>query len=68
MTYGPHLAVDLDKITENARRVTELCNAHGIEALGVTKGFSAQPQIVSAMLRGIEKLADARLENVIRLR
>ena len=69
MTYGTNLAVDLDKITENARRVTELCNAHGIEALGVTKGFSAQPEIVSAMLRGgIEKLADARLENVIRLR
>ena len=66
---GTHLVVDLRRIEENARRVKEVCSAHGVEVLGVTKGFSAEPNIVSAMVAGgIEKLADARLENVLRLR
>jgi predicted amino acid racemase len=46
-----------------------MCGRHGVEVLGVTKGFSAEPNIVSAMLEGgITKLADARLKNVTRLR
>lgn len=69
LTYGTHLVVDLNKIAENSKKVVELCAGHGIEVLGVTKGFSAEPRIVSAMLQGgITKLADARLENVMRLR
>lgn len=40
-----------------------------INVVGVTKGFSAMHQIVTAMLSGgIEELADARMENIIELR
>jgi len=66
---GTHLVVNLHRIAENARAVTETCGRHGVEVIGVTKGFSAEPNIVSAFLAGgIAKLADARLENVLRLR
>ena len=69
MARGTCLEIDRKKITENSRRVLELCSSQGVEVLGVTKGFSAVPAIVEAIVSGgIESLADARLENVIRLR
>lgn len=66
---GPFLEVDLYKIRVNSSRVVERCRQLGIAVLGVTKGFSAIPQIVTAMLAGgIDGLADARMENIIELR
>lgn len=66
---GTHLVVDLQRIKENAGKVRDVCLARGVEVLGVTKGVSAEEHIVSAILAGgITRLADARLENVIRLR
>lgn len=69
MTRGTYLEIDLATISENSRRVVDACAARNIEVLGVTKGFSAIPEIVRAMTDGgIEKLADARMENVMALR
>ncbi|WP_371378427.1 alanine/ornithine racemase family PLP-dependent enzyme [Sporomusa aerivorans] len=69
MSIGLRLEVDLDKIKYNAAKVVELCHSHGIAVLGVTKGFTAIPQIVAAMLEGgVDGLADARMENIIELR
>ena len=69
MERGTFLEVDLKKLAENSRRTMELCAAHHIEVLGVTKGFSAIPEIVRAMADGgITKFADARLENIKLLR
>ena len=66
---GTSREVELNKIRENTARIVEICAPHGIEVLGVTKGFSAVPEIVSAMLAGgVERIADARLENVELLR
>jgi predicted amino acid racemase len=66
---GTFLDIDLNKLSENARKTVEVCSEHGIEVLGVTKGFSAIPEIVQAMADGgIQKFADARLENVMLLR
>ena len=63
------LEIDLDKIKYNTSQVTERCHRKGIEVIGVTKAFSAIPQIVSAMVEGgIDGLADSRLENIIELR
>lgn len=63
------LDIDLDIIKYNAGQVKQICQQQGIAVLGVTKGFSALPQIVSAMLAGgIDGLADARMENIIELR
>jgi len=65
----PCLEIDLAKITQNTRRVVELCRQQGIEVLGVTKGFCALPWIVRAMLAGgIRQFADARVENLQQLR
>ncbi len=66
---SPYLEIDLAKIKYNTSQVVERCHDRGIEALGVTKGFSALPRIVSAMIAGgIDGLADARMENIIELR
>lgn len=69
MQVSSHLEINLTKIEENSRRIVEKCALQGVEVLGVTKGFSALPRIVTAMVHGgIKKLADARLENIIALR
>ncbi|HML31872.1 MULTISPECIES: alanine/ornithine racemase family PLP-dependent enzyme [Sporomusa] len=69
MSFSSRLEIDLDKIKYNAAKVVEVCHKHGIEVLGVTKGFSAIPQIVTAVLEGgVDGLADARMENIIELR
>lgn len=66
---GTILEVDLDAITYNTSQVVERCHQLGIAVLGVTKGFSAMHQIVSAMIEGgVDGLADARMENIIDLR
>ncbi|MBP2664704.1 MAG: orr [Firmicutes bacterium] len=65
MSHSLRLEVDLDKIKYNAAKIVELCHSHGIEVLGVTKGFTAIPQIVTAILEGgVDGLADARMENI----
>ncbi len=69
MQDSPILEIDLDKITYNTSQVVERCHRRGIEVIGVTKGFSAIPEIVSAMVEGgIDGLADSRMENIIELR
>jgi len=66
---SPVLEIDLDKIRYNTSQVVERCHRKGIEVIGVTKGFSAIHQIVSAMVEGgIDGLADSRMENIIELR
>jgi predicted amino acid racemase len=65
----PILDIDLEKIKYNSIQVVEKCHQQGIAVLGVTKGFSAMYQIVSAMLEGgVDGLADARMENILELR
>lgn len=69
MQGAPILEVNLSKITYNASQIVTRCREKGIEAIGVTKGFSAMYQIVEAMLKGgVKELADARMENIIELR
>ncbi len=69
MQLSPHLEINLSKLEENSRRIVDKCAQQSIEVLGVTKGFSALPRIVEAMIRGgIRELADARLDNIIALR
>jgi predicted amino acid racemase len=66
---SPVLEIALDKIRENSARVLQKCKEKNIDVVGVTKGFSAMHQIVSAMVAGgIQGLADARMENIIEMR
>lgn len=69
MKTGTFLEIDLDKVRDNSRIIVEKCRPLDIEVLGVTKGFSAKPRIVKAMVQGgISTLADSRLENIMALR
>lgn len=61
MQESPVLEIDLDMITFNTLQIAKKCREKDINVIGVTKGFSAIHQIVTAMLSGgIEELADAR--------
>ncbi len=65
----PYLEINIDKIEENARIVTNLCQKNGIAVAGVTKVVCGLPKVARAMLRGgVKQLADSRLENIYRLR
>ena len=65
----PILDINLEKIRSNSIQVVKKCHQQGISVLGVTKGFGAMHQIVSAMLEGgVDGLADARMENILELR
>ena len=65
---APYLTIDLGKIEHNTQAVVSLCQSHGIEVTGVTKGVCGQPEVARAMLRGgISSLADSRIENILRL-
>ena len=61
--------INLQKITENARTITNLCAAHGITVIGVTKGCCGMPEVARAILAsGIGGLADSRLSNLRRMK
>jgi predicted amino acid racemase len=66
---SPGLEIDLGIIRHNTVQVVTRCHQKGIAVLGVTKGFSAIPEIVAAMVQGgVDGLADSRMENIIELR
>lgn len=68
MTY-PLIEVNLDKITQNTRVMTDLCACFKIQVAGVTKVACGSPHVAQAMLSGgVRQIADARLENLVRLR
>ena len=65
----PYLAIDLDKVEQNARAIVDQCREHGIAVTGVTKGSCGSPPVARAMLRGgVDSLGESRMENVRRLR
>jgi predicted amino acid racemase len=65
----PYLAIDLDKIEHNARVIVALCQAHGIEVVGVTKCACGHPEIAKAMRRGgVVAIGESQLENIQRLK
>lgn len=68
MSY-PRLYIDLDKVEHNARTVSALCSAHGVQVAGVTKCVCGYPPVAEAMLRGgVNAIADSRLQNISRMR
>jgi ornithine racemase len=66
---GPRIEFDTDALQQNFAHLATLCAAHGIAVSGVTKAIGGNPDIASLMLdNGICTLADARLDNIARLR
>ena len=65
----PFIGIDLSPIVANTRIIVDVCRRQGIEPAGVTKGFCGDPKIAKAMLAGgVSMLADARVQNLQRLR
>ena len=67
MTARATLTIDLDKVTENARRVVDALG--GLHVVGVTKVTCGSPEVGRALLAGgAQALGESRLENAERLR
>ncbi len=65
----PLIEIDLKKVEENAKKITTLFRSMGIDIMAVTKGFSADEKIVTALTRGnVEYLADSRLMNLKKMK
>jgi predicted amino acid racemase len=63
------VTIDLDKIEHNARTIVDLCRAHGISVVGVTKCTCGYPEVAKAMLRGgVISIGESQLENIQRLK
>lgn len=68
MAY-PKLHIDLRKIEENARSITELCAARGIAVAGVVKGCCADEAVSRAVCAGgVAQVASSRLSQIKRVR
>jgi ornithine racemase len=67
MAPAPAIRVDLNKIRDNARRVTT--HLPGLDVVAVTKVACGDPQVAVALLAGgAVALGESRLENAERLR
>lgn len=69
MKKNPRLEFDLGKLQQNVTTICNMCINKGIEVVGITKGFSALPDIARVMVNGgIQMIGDSRLENIRALR
>jgi len=66
---APRIEIDLFKIRYNTRSLVQRLNQRGIRVTGVTKAVCGHPGVAQAMLDGgATDLADARIENIERMR
>ena len=66
---APRVEIDLGKIRQNTRGLTETLRASGIEVTAVTKAVCGMPEVARALLgAGVRRLADARVENIETMR
>lgn len=65
----PNITIDLKKIEENARSISELCNQHNISITGVTKVTCGMPEVAAAMLKGgVKAIGETRFDNIRRIK
>tara|TARA_B100001093_G_scaffold392049_1_gene378540 strand:- start:173 stop:1213 length:1041 start_codon:yes stop_codon:yes gene_type:complete len=65
----PRVEIDLNKIRLNSEYLVKKLKPNGIRVVGVTKAVCGHPEIASAIIAGgVNGLADARIENVVRMR
>jgi ornithine racemase len=63
------IVADAAKIAANTQAVVELCSAHHMSVVGVSKCVRAEPEIVRAMLSGgVSIIGESRLTNIYRLK
>ena len=65
----PRIEINLEKISHNAKTLTELYASRGIDVIGVTKVVCGDPDIADVLIKnGISVLADSRIENIRKMR
>lgn len=65
----PRLEINLSKIQENTKVITEIIQQYGGQVDGVVKVVAGEPAVARAMLAGgLQGLADSRLANIVRMR
>jgi predicted amino acid racemase len=65
----PRVEIDLGKIQANARCLVRRLGTRGLSVAGVTKAVCGHPDVAVAMVEGgVASLADARIQNVVRMR
>lgn len=65
----PRLVVDLKKVEQNTRIISDSCKTQGVDIMGVTKVFCGYEKIAEAEVKGgIKFLADSRIENLMKLK
>lgn len=61
----PRLEIDLAKLENNVRNIYKRCHDYGINLCCVTKGFTADSEMVKAVVRGgYDQLGTSRLSHV----
>ncbi len=61
----PRLEINLSALTENTRRIVELCGEQGISVIGIIKGATGIPQVAEAFTDGgVNVLGSSRLEQL----
>jgi ornithine racemase len=69
MALLPRIEISLAQIRHNARMLTERYGQKGIALMGVSKATLGDPAIAAAMIQGgVKFIADARLENIQRMK
>lgn len=64
----PKIDINLKRLEENARFMSQYCGKEGIKLMGVTKCFCAIPKAAEAIVKGgISMLADSRIDNLKKL-
>ncbi len=65
----PQIEIDLNKISENAKLLTELAQKSGVEICGVVKGSDSSPLIAKRLSQaGCSSIGDSRIENIARMK
>lgn len=65
----PKLLIDAKKVEENTRILVELCAAHSLRVVGVSKDVTCDPVLARAMVAGgVCAIADSRVDNLMRIR
>jgi len=64
----PRIEINTAKIAHNAQKLRELYNSKHISIMGVTKGVSADINIVNSLVKsGINTFADSNIINIIKM-
>ncbi|MGL5316463.1 MAG: alanine/ornithine racemase family PLP-dependent enzyme [Peptostreptococcaceae bacterium] len=65
----PLLEIDLNKIYENAKYITDICKGLDISIAGVIKGLNAQTGVVEKLIEGgCEYIASSRIEQLVEIK